>query len=58
MAVLILIFDLMIRIIGKFSLKTNILLEKIRNKKPIKNDIKDKYLLRRFEDLVNASSKK
>jgi hypothetical protein len=44
------------RIIENDSLKANPILEKLRNIRPIKNDIEDKHLLRRFEDLIDAST--
>uniref|UniRef100_UPI004048396C hypothetical protein n=3 Tax=Roseivirga sp. TaxID=1964215 RepID=UPI004048396C len=44
------------RIIENDAAKANPILESFRKKKPIKNDIEDKYLLRRFEDLIDLSS--
>ncbi len=44
------------RIIENESEKANAILEKMRTKSPIKDTIADKYLLRRFEDLIDVSS--
>ncbi len=44
------------RIIENDAAKTNPILEEFRNTKPIKVDIEDKHLLRRFEDLIDASN--
>lgn len=44
------------RIIENDATKANPIIEKFRNKKPIKTDIEDKYLLRRFEDLIDVSN--
>ena len=46
---------IILRIIEKELDKANVVLEKIRTSKPIKNKISDKHLLRRFEDLVDVS---
>jgi len=44
------------RIIENDATKANPILENFRKKKPIKNKIEDKYLLRRFEDLLDLSN--
>lgn len=45
---------IIIRIIKKDSRKANTVLEELRIHKPIKAELEDKHLLRRFEDLLDA----
>jgi len=47
---------IIIRIIEKDAEKANNVLEDLRINKPIKAELTDKHLLRRFEDLVDAST--
>lgn len=44
------------RLIENDANKANPILESFRKKKPIKNDIENKYLLRRFEDLIDLTN--
>ncbi|SNR74296.1 hypothetical protein SAMN04488009_3539 [Maribacter sedimenticola] len=43
------------RIVENDGIKANTILEGLRKKRPIKSDIQDKHLLRRFEDLVDLT---